>query len=154
MDTMNKYEQQAQDFLTNTNTKLEIEYIGHGPFWEDDKESRDIYRFTIKKDGRQYSSKFGASIVNSGTAKEAIVRQVGGPNHGKIIRKRQAPRAYDILACLTKYDPGTFEDFCAEYGYDTDSRKAEKAYFSVQKEWEGVRRIWNEKEREQLAEIN
>lgn len=26
------------------------------------------------------------------------------------------PTCYDILACLTKYDPGDYEDFCSELG--------------------------------------
>ncbi len=30
------------------------------------------------------------------------------------------PTAYDILACLTKYEVGTFDDFCSNFGYDTD----------------------------------
>lgn len=143
---MDKYIKQAQDFLKKTGTKLDIEYIGHGQHFEDDKETRDIYRFTIKREGRKYTAKFGQSIVHSGSS--------SGPKDKRYEGNRQAPSAYDILACLTKYDPGTFEDFCADYGYDPDSRKSERTYFAVQKEWDGVRRIWNEKEREELAEIN
>lgn len=63
------------------------------------------------------------------------------------------PTAYDLLSCLTKYDPGTFENFCADYGYDTDSRKAEKTYKEVMKEWENVSRIFSTDELEQLQEI-
>ena len=148
------YNKQAQEFLTKTNTTLDVEYIGHGNYFDDDKETRDIYRFTLKRDGRKYTSKFGQSIVNSGTAKENVVYKVGGFNHGKIDRRRKAPTAYDILACLTKYDTGTFDNFCADFGYDTDSRKAEKTYFDVQREYQGVCLIWNAKEREELAEIN
>lgn len=33
---------------------------------------------------------------------------------------------YDVLACLQKYDCGTFVEFAHEFGYDTDSREAEK----------------------------
>ena len=42
----------------------------------------------------QASARFGQSIANAG----------------------QTPRAYDILTCLTKYDPGTFENFCSDFG--------------------------------------
>lgn len=28
---------------------------------------------------------------------------------------------YDILACLTKYDPGNYEDFCLDFGYETET---------------------------------
>lgn len=64
------------------------------------------------------------------------------------------PTAYDILACLTKYDPGTFENFCGDFGYDTDSRSAVKVYKAVRKEWNNVSKLFTESEIEQLQEIN
>lgn len=63
------------------------------------------------------------------------------------------PTAYDVLACLTKYDPGTFEDFCSEFGYDEDSRNAEKTYNAVKDEWQNVRALFTDSEIEQLQEI-
>lgn len=67
--------------------------------------------------------------------------------------KVQAPRAYDLLACLTKYDPGTFSDFCSDFGYDEDSRSAERTYFAVQEEWTRVRRFFTADELEELHEV-
>lgn len=64
------------------------------------------------------------------------------------------PNAYDVLACMTKYDPGTFEDFCCEYGYNEDSRTAEKIYFAVQKEYTQLARIFTPEQMEELQEIN
>lgn len=61
--------------------------------------------------------------------------------------------AYDVLACITKADPGSFEDFCSEYGYDTDSRKAEKTYKAVVQEWKKVERFFSAEELEELWEI-
>ena len=63
------------------------------------------------------------------------------------------PTEYDVLACLTKYDPETFENFCGEFGYDEDSRKAEKTYHAVKDEYNNVAMLWNEEEMEQLTEI-
>lgn len=39
----------------------------------------------------------------------------------------KSPTAYNVLACISSdvHCPASFEDFCADYGYDTDSRKAE-----------------------------
>lgn len=54
------------------------------------------------------------------------------------------PTAYDVLTCLTKTDPGTFEEFCSEFGYDTDSRKAEKTYKACVKEYFGVHRLFGD----------
>lgn len=49
-----------------------------------------------------------------------------------------SPSLYDVLACLTKYDPGTFENFCSDFGYDSDSISALKTYKAVCKEWQKV----------------
>ena len=57
---------------------------------------------------------------------------------------KKEPSMYDVLACITKYEPGTFEDFCYDYGYDTDSRKAEKTYNAVCKEYKGFSRLFPE----------
>ncbi len=127
----NKYNVQAQEFLNKTNVKFSVSYIGYGFYFDDDKEERDIYRITLKRANRSYSFKFGQSIANQG----------------------QEPTEYDVLACITKYEPGTFENFCSEFGYITDSRKALKTYNAVCREYKGVCRIWNQAEREALAEI-
>lgn len=159
-----KYTKQAKDFLEKTKTRLDIEYIGHGYHFEDDEQTRDIYRFTLVRDGRKYTAKFGQSIAHSGTATAPIAYnknaktpfawgETTAPSKSDILGKRQAPTAYDILACLTKYDPGTLEDFCREFGYDIDSKKAERIYVAVCREYKGVCLIWNDKEREELAEI-
>ena len=63
------------------------------------------------------------------------------------------PTAYDVLACLQKYDVGTFENFCSEFGYDEDSRTAEKIYKAVCKEYLNVCKLWSDSEIEELAEI-
>lgn len=63
------------------------------------------------------------------------------------------PTAYDLLSCITKCDPGTFENFCADYGYDNDSLKDEKIYKTVLKEWKQVESIFTTEQIEQLQEI-
>lgn len=47
--------------------------------------------------------------------------------------KGKEPKADEVLDCLASDAAGvenaqSFEDWCSEYGYDTDSRKAEKTY--------------------------
>jgi len=64
------------------------------------------------------------------------------------------PSEYDVLACLNKYDPYSFEDFCSSYGYDEDSRSAEKTYNAVCEEWQNITLLFSEEQIEQLAEIN
>jgi len=64
------------------------------------------------------------------------------------------PTPYDVLACLTKGEVGTFENFCADYGYDTDSRKAERIYKKVVEEYNNIKMLFNEEELEELRKIN
>ena len=66
----------------------------------------------------------------------------------------EEPRLYDIIACLTKYDPGTFEDFCSEFGYDDDSGSAEKIYNAVKDEYLSMCTLFSDEELEILSLIN
>ncbi len=129
---LSPYEIQANEFLTATKTEFSAVYLRTGKYFYDDKEKRDIYSITLKRGLRSYTFEFGQSIVNSG----------------------EVPTAYDVLACLTKYEVGTFEDFCSEFGYDTDSRSAEKTYLAVKDEWLNISRLYNDEELEQLRGIN
>lgn len=132
---MNSYENQANEFLAATNTTITKRFLRKGKYFDDDKLSRDIYSMTISRDGHgKFSFNFGNSIINSNS-------------------KRKAPSNYAILSCLTKYDVGSFEDFCSEFDYDDDSRKAYKIYKSVVNEWENVNRLFSDV-MEQLQEIN
>ena len=63
------------------------------------------------------------------------------------------PSAYDVLTCLTKSDPGSFEDFCGDFGYDEDSRKAEKTYKAVREEFLNIERLFSCNEIEELQYI-
>ena len=63
------------------------------------------------------------------------------------------PNEYDVLACLEKYDPGTFEDFCSEFGYDEDSKTAERIYIAVIKQYKDLTKIFTEEQMEELSEI-
>lgn len=63
-------------------------------------------------------------------------------------------KAYDVLACLTKYEPGSFKNFCGEYGYDTDSISARDTWQAICEEWEKVSGFFTKEELEELQEIN
>ena len=63
------------------------------------------------------------------------------------------PSAYCVLAGMTKYDVGTFADFCGDFGYDEDSRTAGRIYKAAVNEWQNVAMLWNEAEIEDLQEI-
>lgn len=130
--TETNYEQQAADFLKKVGATIKIKFLKNDYHFEGDKDTRDIYRFTIRRNGKSYSANFGASLNDTCT---------GTP-----------PTAYDILTVLTKYEVGTFEDFCSNYGYDEDSRSAERTYKAVLKEFAGVERVFGDV-LEELQEI-
>ena len=127
------YVKQANDFLASTKSKLFINFLKHDKYFDDDKESRDIYSCVLTRRSRRYTFKFGQSISAS--------------------EKGEKPTAYDILSCLQKYDTGDFENFCGDFGYDTDSRKAEKMYKAVRKEYEALAKMYSEDELALMAEI-
>jgi hypothetical protein len=65
------------------------------------------------------------------------------------------PRATDVLDCIASDAAGyenaqTFEDWASEYGYDTDSRKAERIYRSVKRQAEQLKRVIGEEAYEEL----
>jgi hypothetical protein len=126
-----EYDIQAENFLKETQTKFKAKYFKHDFYFPDDKETRDIYKITLKTPKGSYTFTFGQSIAHAG----------------------QEPRPYDVLACLTKYDIGTFENFCSDFGYDVDSRKAEKIYRAVLKEYKNLNRIYTQKELIKMADI-
>lgn len=116
-----------------TKTLLTCDYYFLG-----DKETRNIYRVTIANRGKRISFKFGDSIVNT--------------------REHKPLDDYSVLACVkgdyfsTKEYYPTFEDFADSFGYDKDSRQAEKVYKQCLKQAEKLHRVFTDKEVEKLPD--
>ena len=126
------YQKNAIDFATKYGIKLQV--IGepeYKRYFSNDKEYRFVFKLRLTRNKKTYTFNFGQSIAS-----------------GSI-----APDMYSVLSCLTKYDPETFEDFCSSYGYDEDSRAAERTYKAVCKEYEAVERLFGDIIAE-LAEIS
>lgn len=135
--TTTDYQKQAKDFLQATGTTLTVTFKHSGSMaWDEKGESRDIFTCTLKNDRSRYRFTFGQSIFNS---------TGNGSN---------PPNAYDVLACIEKYEVEDFEWWCKELGYDNDSRKAYKTYKAVKREWENVKRLFTPEQIEVLQEIN
>lgn len=69
------------------------------------------------------------------------------------------PTISDVLGCMVSdaqgYDNASdFEDWWSEYGYDTDSRKAERTYRAVKKQAEQLKRTVGEKEYDLLKDCS
>lgn len=139
------YQKQALDFLNATSTAITIKFKKYGRHFADDKQSRNIYRIKIANKLGSFSFDFGQSIYGT--------------------QKNEAPSYYDVLACLTKYDVGSFDDFCSDFGYEQfienangtrmiENKAAKKTYNAVCKEYENVCKLWSYEQIEQLQAIN
>lgn len=183
LETITDYQQQALDFLATTNAQIEVKYLRTGKHFDDDKEGRDIYKVTLSCKGRKFTFDFGQSINDSGfyyqyktgKTKFPLDRKYLDKDYFKgkslgligtikmkdssfvpnldIIHYPKAPNAYDVLCALTKYDPGSFENFCGEFGYDADSRRAEKTYKAVQNEYTQLCALFTDTELKSMQEI-
>lgn len=172
---MNECIQQANDFLAKTNTTMIAQYLGH---WLRLGEwSTSQWQITFTRQGRKpFTITFSQSLQNSWEYQDANdgksswrkrqglpprLRQDLWPKISEahkigpytLTPVRRPPSAYDVLACLTKYDPGTFKDFCADFGYSDDSIKALETYREVQEEWAEVKRMFEDC-LDELVEIN
>ena len=121
------YQQTTENFAKKHGIKFTSEYTNFAKYWASDKEARAIFTCTLERNGQKYTFKFGQSIIN-GT---------------------KDPELYDILACLTKYDPIDIENFCADYGYEYGTNAHENSlansrFKKVQDEYNNVNRLFGD----------
>lgn len=171
-----KYLEAAELVAKEFDIQTAAEFMESRKYFDDDKEERDVYSITLCVGSRSYKFRFGQRLNNSGCyvlqgkyktmldrSKIKNINDVA--RHIRIFRNIKfgakldkvqlpiTPTIYDILVCLTKQDPDSFENFCSEYGYDTYSGKAEKTYNAVCDEWLNVSRLFNDEQLEVLQLI-
>jgi len=134
---MNTYQQQAENFAHKHGVTLQILSSEYKPMWNE-KQSRTVFKMRLKRNSKSYTFEFGQSIASG----------------------NQEPTMYDVLACLTKCDPESFEDFCSEFGYSQydentvrTNKQSERIYKAVCKEFAAVERLFGDI-MEELQEIN
>jgi hypothetical protein len=117
------YELEAIKFAKKYGVKLTV--IGDSinkRYFLGDKENREVFTLRLTRNKKQYTFTFGQSIVNGG----------------------KTPTMYDVLACLTKYDVGDFDDFCSEFGFSAYEKSSVKIYEAVCKEYKAVQRLFGD----------
>jgi hypothetical protein len=144
---------------------MKIEFLKWGYHFQEDKDKRDIYLITLKKGNREYKFNFGNSIAHSGKYKVYSSIGLTLVNDKKqatkikgayqIIKNKefQELTIYDVLGCLQKYDVGDLKNFCLEFGYDEDSRTAEKIYNAVVNEYNNLKLLFSDEELNKMGEI-
>jgi hypothetical protein len=107
-DTIGRYAMNINGFCTKNRINIKSEYVDenkNNPGWKD----ANHFKFTLKMKGKQFTSYFSKGYGLNGE-----------------------PTAPEVLDCLASDAMGvewdSFEGWCNNYGYDTDSRKAEKTY--------------------------
>ena len=153
---MDEYIKQATDFLQKTYSKMKIEYVGLAvnKEWKE-KEKRCLYEITLTSPRGSMTFDFWDSIRTTRIRTMPFDAYNVQANKELAAKKKAAvPSVYDVLACLQKCDPGTFENFCSDYGYDEDSRTAIRVYLAVQNEYTQLTRLFTPEQMEELAEIN
>jgi hypothetical protein len=116
------YQKQANQFAAKHNVKLSVIDSSYRKYFNDDKQSRFVFKLHLTRNKKQYTFDFGQSIAAGA----------------------EEPTMYDVLTCLTKYDPESFEDFCNEFGYSEDSISAHKTYKAVCREYAAVERLFGD----------
>lgn len=171
---MNEYVKQAKDFLAKANATMRIVYVGlEKPNWDDSPHC--TYDCKIKTPRGEMVVHFYDSLHNTEimtmSEKEWYEKTEKRyfecadrwdkmrVNSDRAEKKKTArPTAYDILACLQKYEVGSMDDFMAEFGYEIKSVKDMtnfiNTYNAVVKEYNDLCRIFTEEQMDELREIN
>lgn len=139
------YTKQANDFLRTTGTEFSIKFkreVDRFPGEGKATGNRNQFEVTLKRGGEEYVFIFTDSIANYTKGCQLIY----GSKNCWVKRKIVSPSAYSVLACLTKYDPGDFDNFCQEYGYSFSSEreylKVKQVHIAVWDEYRSVHRLF------------
>lgn len=117
------YEKQAEQFAVKHNVKMVVKFLKNDFYFTGDEKRRHIYEITLNRNDEQYIFTFGQSYNCSENNIE--------------------PTLYDVLACLTKSDPGSYDDFLSEYGYKK-SKDSIRTYNKVKDEYKNVMRLFDD----------
>ena len=143
-----EYDVQAQTWVTKWGVEMVAVFTGHRKHFSGDTDTRDTYSVTLKRGSRSMTFDYGASLNDSKIRPESSgpfwTKVRSNPNPVNLSNPynpakqphgvAKPPSLYFVLACLAKYDTGTFEEWCGDIGYDPNSRKALETYLVVQKQ--------------------
>lgn len=135
---LSSYEQSAIDFLAKHGIAFRavLSKTQKAPAWVKEGSPHGLrYQIQLRNGPKSVTFPFWDSI----SAKE----------------KGKTPSAYSVLACISGdvHCPETFADFCADYGYDEDSRAALATFKRCSALAKKLRAFFSEAEIEGLSEI-
>lgn len=128
------YNGKMREILRNNEIKVKIIYLTDSFVDWDKNNLHSQYKVILERGNKKMKFDFWDSIYNTQNGKK--------------------PTVYDVIACLEWYEIEDFENFCLEFGYDTDSIKALKIYLKCQKQQKELFEIIPEENiRKQIREI-
>lgn len=144
---MLEYAQQAIDFLKMTKSTIRI-------IPKNNRNGRAVYDITLTTTIGEMNFQFWNSLYNTEILNKNL-EEYTGRERSELVKKKMSasPTAYDVLVCITKYDPGSFENFCSDYGYDKYDKSSYKIYMDVKNEFNQLKRIFTEDEMKELLNI-
>lgn len=126
------YDTHAEQFARRWHVELETFALGYKKHFPELEQKFHVFKCKLtNKDGEEYEFEFAKAKDSAN------------------------PSMYDVLTGLTKYDPCTYKDFCAEFGY-AGGEDSLAVYHGVKEEWSAVLRLFgpeNDKCMEELRDI-
>lgn len=120
------------DLLKSLGVKLDVVYLGYqaeADVPQDKRWPHFLWHVTVSLGQKSHSTDYRAGV--------------GHAKKGTAI----PPKAADVVYCLisdAQNGRETFEDFCSNYGYDTDSRKTLDTYLACQVAYSACWRLFGE----------
>ena len=138
---MSKYLAQAQNFLRKTGTEMRITFIrtvNGFPNDPGDKQTRNKYNVCMTRGDKSYDFDFYGSHADYLDGKK--------------------PNAYDVLACVEKYEyPTDPWEFAREFGYEIncedDYKRVRKIAEECREQYENLCELYDGEIPEELEEI-
>ncbi len=114
------------DFIKSAGLTMSAAWTDHNPTMEN-SEHMDHWR----------------CIIRAGKARMSLVFSMGSGHGGK------RPELADVLDCLASDAAGYenakgFDDWCGDYGYDQDSRRALRTFKAVERQATSLHRVLGE----------
>jgi hypothetical protein len=113
------------DFIRDNHVRLTAERTDHNPHMDDDARNMDHWKCKLIVGPRSMTVYFSKGFAHNGAE----------------------PTAPEVLDCLasdaSSVVDASFEDWCSEYGYDTDSRKAEQTYKTIRRQARRLRDLFS-----------
>src|SRR4030095_10369007 len=112
---------------------------------------RGTYRKLIVVD---YWNSYHDAMISKGMVENRFAKVVADQIRRATWDERKAAKVHaaDVLGCCEMFAPSSFEDWCSDFGYDSDSRKAESIYRAVQEQAEDFQRMFTSEELTELSE--